>query len=104
MGRIRFYWEPWEIDSFANLRDYLIRNSEKVCPTAQINNAITKERLGDETRYNFSDSVDVIVLKYDNGSGEMIVLGENFNRLSLRLDELKNVLGFRGLEMEVLEK
>jgi len=100
MGSIRFYWEP----SFANLRDYLTKSCEKVCKTAQINDGITKERLGEETRYNFRDLIDVILFRYDDGSGEMIVLGENFNRLSLRLDELKNVLGFRGLEMEVLEK
>ena len=101
MGSLRLHWEPWEIDSFAGLQDYLIKNCKQICSTAQVNNALTGRRLGDETRYNFPDFADVILFKYDDGSGEAIVLGENPDRLPLRLNELKNALGYRELTARV---
>ena len=102
MRKIDLYFESWEIESLANLESYLTKNCEKAYEPAPVKNAGTNEIIGKSTRFDFKDLADVVLVKYDVGRGWVIVLG---NRgLEERLNELKDVLGYRRLEPESQRK
>ena len=99
MGKIDLYWEPWEIESFANLQNYLTTNSMTTHRIAQLINPITQECKGELTRFDLRDT-NVFIVRYNNGGGWMVVIGEDYN-LETRLDELKNALGYRKLGAQI---
>ena len=58
MGKIDLYWEPWEIDSFANLQNYLTTSSMTIYRAAPLINPITQERKGELTRFDLRNCLE----------------------------------------------
>ena len=97
MGNIMMTWEPWEIDSFGALREYLIVNSEKMYSPSPLLNGKTREEVGECIKYEFDNFIGIVIYHYNNGGGKIVLVGEDFNLMGQRFSELESIMGFKKI-------